>query len=122
MAFDTGYFKKKLEEELGLLQKELGEIAIRNPKNQSDWNAHEEEHQEKSDLNAAADIHEDMRERHAISDELEKRLSSVSLALKKIKDGTYGICEMCKKKIEEGRLVANSSARTCKKHLNNELS
>jgi len=36
--------------------------------------------------------------------------------LKKIEDGTYGICEVGGEEIPEDRLDANPSARTCIEH------
>ena len=118
MTLNTKHYKEKLEEEKALLEKELSEIAAQNPQNKSDWNAREDEHRERADMNMAADIQEDMRERHAISDELEKRLENVRLALEKIEKGGYGMCEIGKEPIEEERLKANPAAQTCKKHLN----
>ena len=43
--------------------------------------------------------------------------SGVDEALEKIEKGTYGICETGGEKIEEDRLEANPSARTCKAHM-----
>jgi len=37
-------------------------------------------------------------------------------ALDKIKAGTYGICDVCKKEIDPKRLEANPSAATCVEH------
>ena len=37
--------------------------------------------------------------------------------LKKIEEGSFGVCEINGDKIEEDRLLANPAARTCKKHL-----
>ena len=115
---DTATLKQKLEEEKALLQKELSGVGSPNPENPADWDAKEEPHMEKADLNMSADIQEDMRERHAISDELEGRLKDVNLALQKMEQGTYGICEVDGEKIEDDRLEADPAARTCKKHIN----
>lgn len=40
-------------------------------------------------------------------------LKEVSRALGKLEKGTYGICEVCKNPIEQGRLQAFPAARTC---------
>ena len=53
-------------------------------------------------------------------EELEKKLMEERQGFLKLKmeKETFGICEVCGKEIEEDRLLANPSARTCKKHLN----
>jgi RNA polymerase-binding transcription factor DksA len=40
--------------------------------------------------------------------------------LKKMEQNTFGTCEICGNEIEEDRLEAMPSARTCKAHLENE--
>ena len=42
----------------------------------------------------------------------------IDAALEKMEKGTYGICEVCNKPIEEDRLEANPAAKTCKEHMN----
>ncbi|MGC9031678.1 MAG: TraR/DksA family transcriptional regulator [Minisyncoccia bacterium] len=54
----------------------------------------------------------------AIEESLEKQLEEINSALNKIKKGTYGICEVCKKEIEKERLEAFPQAKTCSKCLN----
>ena len=44
---------------------------------------------------------------------LEQKLHDVMEALKKIDEGTYGICEKCGKEIAIERLRVNPSAKTC---------
>jgi len=44
---------------------------------------------------------------------LEKKLQDVILALSKMEEGTYGICENCKQEIDIERLRVNPSAKTC---------
>lgn len=46
---------------------------------------------------------------------LKKDLKEIESALKKIKHGTYGICERCKKKIEDKRLEVKPMAVYCLK-------
>jgi hypothetical protein len=38
--------------------------------------------------------------------------------IKKIDENKYGLCEVCGKEIENDRLEANPSAKTCKEHMN----
>ncbi|MBI4121875.1 MAG: TraR/DksA family transcriptional regulator [Parcubacteria group bacterium] len=45
--------------------------------------------------------------------ELSKHLEDVEKALKKIKDGTYGICKYCKKEIDPKRLLARPDSGSC---------
>lgn len=44
---------------------------------------------------------------------LKKTLSDVSLALKRIKKNDYGVCQNCKKPIQDGRLKAFPAAKYC---------
>jgi len=44
---------------------------------------------------------------------LEGTLRDIETALKRIKDGTYGICKYCKKEINPKRLLARPFASTC---------
>jgi len=115
---DINFLKQKLEEEKSLLEKELQGVGKQNPLNKADWEATEEHNPETADLNTKADAHEDIEERHALTDTLEARLANVNAALEKIHNGAlYGMCEVCGGKIEEDRLEANPAAKTCKKHM-----
>jgi len=42
-----------------------------------------------------------------------KELNEIELALDKIKDGTYGVCEMCEEPIGKPRLEVKNFARFC---------
>ncbi len=42
-----------------------------------------------------------------------KELEEINLALKKIEEGTYGICEMCEEPINEERLKIKPFAKYC---------
>ncbi len=55
---------------------------------------------------------------------LKKSLADVESALKRLNDGTYGICKYCQKPIVEERLMArpeSSSCVECKKAITQEL-
>ncbi len=115
-------YRKKLEEEKDLLETELGELGKRNPSNQSDWvPAKADGEQFGADRNDNADIIEDMVDSNATLNELEGRLTTVVMALDKIKEGTFGLCEISGEAIENDRLQANPAARTCKAHMNTAL-
>ncbi|MBI4802963.1 MAG: TraR/DksA family transcriptional regulator [Elusimicrobia bacterium] len=48
-----------------------------------------------------------------LSDNERTMLDNIEAALRKIENGTYGVCEHCKKRIEKKRLSALPSARYC---------
>jgi len=120
---DTEKYKKLIEEALVTLEAELKTIGIHNPKNESDWIAVPEgPGSNEADLNDAADNVEEWGERRATVAVLETRYNNLVRALKKIDDGTYGVCELSGEEIEEDRLDANPAARTSKAHMNEEAS
>lgn len=115
---DIEYFKEKLEEELLLIEKELNDVGRKNPDNKEDWEAEPAEmNVESADSNETADNIEEFEGNTAVLKELEIRYNDIKDALSKIENGTYGLCEVCNQPIEEERLIANQSARTCKKHM-----
>lgn len=118
MTIDYQHFAEKLETEKKLLEKELGEVARRNPDNASDWEATPiEKDVSEADENITADNIEGYEENTAIVNTLETRYNDLKSALEKIGNNTYGLCEVCKEEIDAERLEANPSARTCRKHM-----
>ena len=117
MTIDTEHFKLKLEEEKRNLEAELSQVARKNPDNLSDWEPIPAEHEASADDNAMADGVEDYEENTAITNSLEARYKDVLSGLDKIKNGVYGVCQVCGKEIELDRLEANPAARTCKEHM-----
>jgi RNA polymerase-binding transcription factor DksA len=114
-------YKARLAEMLADVTNELASVGIHNPENPSDWIAVPEDlDAEEPDLNLAADSVEEWNERSALVATLEKRYNDVTGALNRIKKGTFGMCEMCKNPIEEKRLDAIPTARTCIAHLAEE--
>ncbi len=118
---DTTHFKKRLEEEKELVEKELSEIATRDPQNPTNWLPKKPSEESSPDENDNADIDEEIGARAAEVNELEGRLNEIIRALEKIEGGTYGICEISGEPIEEDRLEANPAARTCKAHMHDVL-
>lgn len=115
---DLLHFKKKLEEEKTLLEEELSTISRKNPNNSNDWEATTTDITvDPADENEVADKFEELGENTAILDKLEPQLNEVKAALKRISDGTYGICEISGEPIEKNRLEANPSARTSIKNM-----
>ncbi len=110
-------FKEKLEAEKSTLEKELSDIARFNQETGM-WEAMpDQDLVGEIDDNDAADRFEDFEERSALLSTLQARLTDINSALKKVGDGTYGICEIGGEKIEADRLEANPAARTCKEHM-----
>ncbi len=118
MAIDIEHFKKKLEAEEKLLEKELEAVGRRNPDNLSDWEATPADKDvSRADENTVADGIEDYEENVAIVDTLETRYQDLKSALDKIKHGTYGLCQVCGEEMDAERLEANPSARNCRLHM-----
>ena len=118
---NTDIYEKTLEELLITLTKELKGLGVHNPTVPADWIATPSEKIDgKPDPNDAADRVEDWGERRATLALLEKRYNNITIALQKIKDGAYGICEIGGEHISPERLHANPAARTCTIHMNNE--
>lgn len=51
----------------------------------------------------------------ALEDTLGKELDDILKSLKRIEDGTFGICKFCKQPIEEGRLRIRPTSSSCVK-------
>src|SRR3989338_3616697 len=105
MTIDYKYFKKKLEAEETLLENELEKVGRRNPDNLSDWEA------------TPADKDISQADENIAVDTVETRYRDVKDALEKINRGAYGFCRVCNEEIDAGRLEANPSADTCRKHM-----
>ena len=118
---DAHTYKVRLEEMLTAITNELGTVGIHNPENPSDWIAVPQDlDAEEPDLNLAADNVEAWNERTALVATFESRYNSVVSALARIENNTYGVCEICQAPIEEKRLDASPTARTCIAHLEDE--
>jgi DnaK suppressor protein len=109
---DTSPFRTRLEEERarltnafeflvrenpGSIEDELGEIAAGNDNHLGDL------------ASATYDRELDV----SLEEGVQQTLGDIELALKKIEDGTYGVCEVCGKPIGEQRLTAIPWARFC---------
>lgn len=117
MILDKKKIKEKLEKERDMLVLQMKDFGKQNPKT-GEWEATPEDLGYKAtDQNEMADRFEDFESRSSMMEVLEARLKSVSNALKAIDKKTFGTCKICHKQIESARLEVNPSARTCKKHL-----
>lgn len=118
---DTHTYKVHLEELLATITAELKTVGIHNPENPSDWVAVPEElDAEEPDQNLSADAVEEWNERNALVATLEKEYNDIREALARLEAHTYGSCEICNHPIEERRLVACPTARTCVAHREDE--
>jgi RNA polymerase-binding transcription factor DksA len=52
----------------------------------------------------------------SLLEQLEAEIGDLDAALRKIDEGTYGICEICGKQIQPDRLEAMPGTRTCIEH------
>jgi RNA polymerase-binding transcription factor DksA len=112
--------QEALTQELATVVSELNDIAVLDTES-GDWVIRTDSlDQNEADENTQADAAEEADEHVAILAELENRYRSILHALKKIEDGTYGICEVGGEAIEERRLLANPAARTCTHHMETE--
>jgi len=117
------YFKSKLEAEIAEIEGELSKIARKDPSQKENWDATPgtiDASGPLADQNEAADQIEELQENQIITDALEARHREIKAAIAKMAEGTYGTCEISGEAIEEDRLQANPSARTCKEHMGQE--
>ena len=111
-------FEAKLLEEKNLLEKELSQVAVKNPSNPTDWvPSGGDKDQSQADEMQVSDSFENLENNMGVTTQLENRLTDINSALEKIKNGTYGKCEISGEEIELERLEANPAARTCEAHM-----
>lgn len=103
--------KKLLEERKAQLMRELKIDGVRNIHADNEYDAVFPDYGEKEDENAAevAAFEENL----SMEKNLEVSLFNVHKALKKIEDGSYGLCEKCGRMIDPARLQAFPSATSC---------
>jgi RNA polymerase-binding transcription factor DksA len=96
-------YKKKLENERVLI---LGEVSdLEKPLDFGDDIDHFEEDTDKT---------EEMDNQLAAAKSVKDRLEEIDIALGKIRDGKYGVCEKCGKEIETEILDIDPESRFCK--------
>lgn len=109
-----------LTSELNKVVTELKDIGVEDPTTH-DWVAVPETSPVgEADPNVQADITEEWAERRAVLSQLETRYRNILSALKKIEDGSYGLCDYCHKEIEPARLEALPAAKACTAHMEND--
>ncbi len=115
-------YQMELERMLTDVTAQLRTIAILDNET-GDWTIRTDNiDQREVDSNTLADASEEADERISILSELETKYRTITVSLKKIASGTYGICEISGEPIESKRLDANPAARTCIHHMESESS
>ena len=118
----TEKMKNILLEEKKRLEKELAKFTTKNPHVNDDYEATYPEYGDKSDENAQ-EITQYLANK-PLEMTLEKSLRDVNKALKRMGEGTYGICKYCDKPMEKKRIQArptSSACVSCKKTLTQEI-
>ena len=112
---NTSKYKTILEQELKRIEDELNSIAVKN----GTWEAKQTEvGEDTADKLDVAESIENYELNESVVSELEKQREDIVLALDKIANDEYGICEICGQTIEEEKLDADPSTKTCKKDSN----
>lgn len=105
--------KNDLQERKENLKKQLAGFAKKSKVNDDNYKTEWTEFGDKEDDNVSEV--ENFERNLNLEETLEISIDKINKALKKIKDGNYGICEKCGKPIEEGRLKVFPSATACMK-------
>jgi len=106
--------KTKLEEEKIGLEKELESFAKKDPHIEGNWKTKFPDFGIRTaDLSQEEDQIEEYGADLPVEYALETRLQRIKNALERIKEGTYGTCQNCKKKITIERLKAEPEAELC---------
>jgi len=114
---DTEKFKKLLQAEFAQLEEQLDNLGKKDSSAAGGWDVSTSDLSiDSADENEMADKFETMEDNAGVADKLEKQLTEVKAAIERIEKGNYGICEICGKAIEIGRLEANPSSRVSIKH------
>ncbi len=109
--------KKKLLEEKASAEEQLKKFATKDKNLPGDWDTRfpqmDAGNTGHANLETAADEVEEYSNLLPMEYNLELKLRETNLALKRIENGTYGICENCKKQIPIERLRVSPEARVC---------
>ncbi len=116
---DVSHFKKILKKELKRLDTELKTVG---EKKSGGWESRATDVDVlASDDADKADNIENYESNDSVFKQLKIQYDEILSALDRIKNGTYGICEVSSEPIEVGRLEANPAAHTCMAHKNTKI-
>lgn len=111
--------KENLEKQRILTEQQLKGFAKKDEKLKGDWDTRfphfDGGESGSAALEKAADEVTEYGNLLPIEHNLETSLKDINLALEKIRNGKYGICEKCGKEIPEERLKVHPEARFCLK-------
>jgi|SRR3989339_1024293 len=113
-AEEIKILKEKLGAEKNRLEGDLKSFAQKDPKMKGDWDSKFPEMDK--GLQTEDELSDEVEEygnELATEYPLEEQLGDVNLALKKIEEGKYGICENCEEEMSFERLQANPAAKLC---------
>jgi DnaK suppressor protein len=121
ISMDTQHYTQRLKDEQAQLRAELEKIGTEVNAEEGIWEPVASKLDvDPADSNEMADAAEDSDDNVAMVAELGVRYQNIVHALKRLEEGTYGMCEISGEPIEEDRLNANPAARTCKAHMEEE--
>lgn len=103
--------RERLEHERERLDREIGELRDVNIKSTT-YLEDETDAYDNHMADDASQIFERQKDMSLLQN-LEHELDDVNVALKRMDDGTYGVCSECGKPIAEKRLQARPMATTC---------
>ena len=105
--------KKALEKQKRSLEEQLSSFARKSKSLNGGWEALYPDFKGGC-IEEEADEGEEYDKRVSLEKMMAEELDKVNLALKKIKEARYGICEKCGKLISKERLIVYPQARYCK--------
>jgi len=104
-------FKKQLEERRESLVRQLGNIGDQAEGAETNFNATFPQYGDSAEDNAVEVA--DYAKNLSVEKELEKELRDVEKAIRKMEDGTYGVCGHCGKEISVERLRVRPESGSC---------
>ena len=107
--------KKKLGKEKKEIEKQLESFAKKDTKLSEDWDTKFPKFDGETGFETKAEEVEEYERLLPVEYALELKLKEIERALEKMKKEEYGICEKCKREIEEKKLRANPATRYCSK-------
>ena len=112
-TIDTAEYRKLLEEERARLVHAVGFLVKENPGSVSDELGELAEGGTDNHLGDTATAMFDRELDEGLEEGAQQTLAEIDAALRRIDDGSYGVCEVCGKPIAPQRLAAIPWARRC---------